>query len=269
MFLARILFAASAVSAMLSAAHGSSSDVFEADGATLRLVTSGFADGNGQLRGAIEIRLDPGWKTYWVEPGASGVPPRIDVGDSINASSAKIHFPAPEWHVDAYGAWAGYGEPVVLPVTFDIDDPALFSVIEAELFLGICESICIPVQARLTVEPGSDPDDAGDAALVEAAFDALPGEAHDGFGITEARLAGEVLVVKASVPAAGADANALFLAPERGYVFGVPKTLGRDREGETFEVPVLSVPAGEPAGVAVSYTLTSGGAAVAGVFTLP
>ena len=269
MLFARFLIAPIVALATATTAGASSSEPFVTDGATLRLVTSGLADEAGHLRGALEIRLDPGWKTYWVEPGASGVPPQVDVSTSINVSAAVIHYPAPEWHEDSYGAWAGYGASIVLPITFTIDEPERFSVVEADLFLGICETICIPVQARLAVEPGSAPEDAADAAFVDAAFAALPGEADATFGVSEATLSGDILLVDATIPKVETGKTALFLAPERGYVFGVPKAIGTDLEGATFEVPVLFRPAGNASDVAVSYTLTAGGASVAGTFTLP
>ena len=65
-------------------AGASSSDVFRTDGGSLRLVTTGLAGPDGIVRGALEIALEPGWKTYWREPGSSGVPPQIDVSRSLN-----------------------------------------------------------------------------------------------------------------------------------------------------------------------------------------
>ena len=269
MRLPRLLIATTAASVSITGALASSSDPFVADGATLRLVTTGLADADGQLRGAVEIRLAPGWKTYWKEPGASGVPPQIDIGGSINVTAAAIQFPAPEWHADAYGAWAGYGAPVVLPIVFTVGAPERFSVIEADLFLGICKTICVPVQARLAVEPGRAPDDPADAAFVAAAFEALPGAPDAGFAVTQARLSGDVLLVTATTPATASDKAALFLAPEGGFVLGAPKLRSGDGTAATFEVPVLAAPAGGAADVAVSYTLTAGDAAVTGTFTLP
>ena len=38
-------------------------------------------------RAGIEIRLAPGWKTYWRYPGDSGVPPRFDFSGSRNVKS--------------------------------------------------------------------------------------------------------------------------------------------------------------------------------------
>ena len=30
-------------------------------------------------------------------------------------------------------------------------------MIDADVFLGVCETICMPVQAKLTLDPASDP----------------------------------------------------------------------------------------------------------------
>ncbi|WP_187970008.1 protein-disulfide reductase DsbD domain-containing protein [Aquibium microcysteis] len=267
----RRFFRAAAAASLVStaaSAHASSSDPLVTEGATLRLVTAGLADGTGKLRGALEIRLDAGWKTYWKEPGASGVPPQIDVTDSINVSAAQFHFPAPEWHEDAYGAWAGYDETVVLPVTFTVDDPERFSAVEADLFLGICETICIPVQARLSVEPGMAPDDPADAVLVESAFASLPRTPDAALGVTAATREGDMLLVTVATPKGQADPATLFLAPGGGYVLGVPKPHEAPDGATIFEVPVLAAPSGAAEGTEMTYTLTHGDAAVSGTFIL-
>src|SRR4051812_16992734 len=46
--------------------------------AAARLIAGTTARDSAALRGGIEIRLAPGWKTYWRYPGDSGVPPRFD-----------------------------------------------------------------------------------------------------------------------------------------------------------------------------------------------
>ncbi|TIU02798.1 MAG: hypothetical protein E5W40_25455, partial [Mesorhizobium sp.] len=97
----------------------------------------------------------------------------IDVSASTNIANAIFSFPPPQRHDDGYGKWAGYDHPVSLPVTFTLSAPNEPAVIDADIFLGICETICIPVQTRLTVDPGSDPDNVEDAALVKAALATL------------------------------------------------------------------------------------------------
>jgi len=46
------------------------------DRAAVRLI-GGSAGVEGFIRAGIEIRLKPGWHTYWRYPGDAGVPPRF------------------------------------------------------------------------------------------------------------------------------------------------------------------------------------------------
>jgi len=47
------------------------------------------------LRAGIEIKLDPGWHTYWRDPGDSGAPPSFDFSGSENVKSVDVLWPAP------------------------------------------------------------------------------------------------------------------------------------------------------------------------------
>src|SRR5260221_13374208 len=44
-------------------------------------------------RSGVEIKLNPGWKTYWRYPGDSGVPPTFDFSKSENVKAATVLFP--------------------------------------------------------------------------------------------------------------------------------------------------------------------------------
>ncbi len=147
----------------------------------MRLVTTGRPDAQGRLQGALDIELKPGWKTYWRDPGDNGVPPQLGIDGSTNVTGAEMSFPAPRRHDDGYGQWAGYDHSVSLPILFTLAAPQSQTKIDARIFIGICETICIPVQAKLEVDPGTDPDNGADAQAVEAALAALPPEAHPGF----------------------------------------------------------------------------------------
>lgn len=254
-------------------ARAASSETFRTDGATIRLLTTGLADDEGMLRGALEVDLEPGWKTYWRDPGASGVPPQITLDGSLNVESARLGYPAPQWHEDSYGAWAGYDVPVRFPVVFTVGAPDRYALIEADIFLGVCRDVCIPVQARLSVEPGSAPDAPADKAAVEAAFAALPAPAGDGFGVTAARLDDAVLIVEATTPLDSGEA-ALFVAGAQGYLFGAPRIdraeTGAPAPGRTvFRVPVLQGPQTGAAPLTAAYTLVTRIGAVAGEINLP
>src|SRR5215470_3932839 len=60
----------------------------------VRLV-SGTVDDQGQATrlAGIQLRLDPGWKTYWRNPGDSGVPPGFDWSGSKNLKQAEVLYP--------------------------------------------------------------------------------------------------------------------------------------------------------------------------------
>ncbi|MEO9612286.1 MAG: protein-disulfide reductase DsbD domain-containing protein [Nitratireductor sp.] len=254
-------------------AQAASSESFHTDGATIRLITTGLADRDGVLRGALEVDLDPGWKTYWRDPGASGVPPQITLDGSLNVEDARLGYPAPQWHEDSYGAWAGYDAPVRFPVIFTIGAPERYALIEANVFVGVCQNVCIPVQARLTVEPGSAPDAPADKAAVEAAFAALPAPAGDDFGVTAVRLEADQLIVEAAMPAESGEA-ALFVAGAQGYLFGTPRTdrteAGNGPADRTiFHVPILQRPGTDTPPPTVAYTLVTDAGAVAGEISLP
>ncbi len=253
---------------LATGALASSSDIVETEGGTVRLVTSGLAGPDGRLRGALEIGLNPGWKTYWRDPGSAGVPPEVDIAQSINIASAEIHFPAPQWHDDGYGAWAGYDKSLALPVTFTVSDPDRYSVIEADVFLGICQTICVPVRARLSVEPGNDPNNRGDEVVVAAAHAAIPPQATPEFGVLSVDLKGDHLMITTAAPD-GAEDPSLFLAGVKGYGFGQPQLASRSEGKARFTVPMAAVTREPSTPATIHYTMSSSGRSVAGTFDIP
>ncbi|MDW6020922.1 protein-disulfide reductase DsbD family protein [Mesorhizobium sp. BAC0120] len=248
-------------------ALASSSDWYDAEGGSVRLVTTGTPDGRGVLRGALQIDLKPGWKTYWTDPGDAGVPPSIDLSESRNIASADMSFPAPHRFDDGFAKWAGYNEPVTFPVTFTVSDPKQPATIEAKVFLGICETICVPLQATLKVDAASDPGNADDAAVVQAAVDALPGPVQPDFGVTPLPGGQDEVLVEAAF-AGEPDKVDFFLAGADGYQFGPPK---RREEGEKllFSVPILERPDKAPDKGALHYTLVAAAGAVSGTLPYP
>ncbi|ESY73342.1 hypothetical protein NKJ90_28105 [Mesorhizobium sp. M0051] len=248
-------------------AVASSSAWYNSEGGKVRLVTSGQPDDAGRIQGVLDIALKPGWKTYWRDPGDAGVPPQLDISASTNITDAALSFPAPQRHDDGYGKWAGYNRPVSLPVTFTLATPNQPAVIDADIFLGICETICIPVQTRLIVDPASDPDNAEDAALVKASFSGLPAPARSDFGIKVLPGDHETLIVEASLPG-DPDAADFFVAGERDYMFGAPARSEKDGK-LIFTVPILDRPSATPTDGGLHYTLTSSVGAVEGLLPFP
>lgn len=256
------VFAAAMLAAVApgGGAQASSSDWFEMEGARIRLVTAGRPDADGQLKGFLDIQLKPGWKTYWRDPGDAGVPPSIDVSADPGVAKAEFAFPAPQRHDDGDFQWAGYDYPLALPVTFTVKQGAAPTRIDADVFLGICEAICVPVQTRLELTPGVD--SAADKAAVAAAFAAIPMPATAEFGVKLTEATADRILLEASHPG-DPQRTELFLASEDGYVFRTP--VREMRDGKTFFAVEVTRPDKAPAGEGIPYTLVTAGGAVNGV----
>src|SRR5262245_8662823 len=85
--------------------HGVAADASawdESSKSGIRLI-SGKASADGTLRAGIELKLSPGWKTYWRYPGDSGVPPQFDFSRSSNVKSVTVSWPAPHRFSDGAG----------------------------------------------------------------------------------------------------------------------------------------------------------------------
>ncbi len=138
----------------------------------VRLV-GGFEDKVTQQRWiAVEMRLAPGWKTYWRMPGDAGIPPAFDWAGSENVLAAVVQYPTPIAMPDQGGIAVGYKGAVTLPIAFTSPAPAAASRVALEVAFGVCKDICIPVEAKLqlTVPPSS----AGGEAVIAAARRLVP-----------------------------------------------------------------------------------------------
>jgi DsbC/DsbD-like thiol-disulfide interchange protein len=103
-------------------------------------------------RAGIEIRLDPGWKTYWRYPGDSGVPPTLDFTGSENVKSVTALWPAPARFADGAGGNSiGYTGSIVLPLQIIPDDTSKPSSLHVKLGYAVCGKLCVPAQADLAL----------------------------------------------------------------------------------------------------------------------
>ena len=134
-----------------------------------RLISGGM-QGNHWLAG-IEITLDPGFKTYWRNPGDSGLPPRFDWSGSENVAGAEVRFPAPYRHEDAAGVAYVYGKKVLLPVLVKAKDPGKPVKLVLSVEYGVCKDICIPARADLSL---GLTDDGPGRSTIEAALAKVP-----------------------------------------------------------------------------------------------
>jgi len=109
------------------------------------------------MRAGVEIRLSPGWKTYWRYPGDSGVPPRFDFTGSQNVKSVEVAWPAPHAFTDDSGTSIGYKNGVIFPLRIVPDDPKRPVQIRLKLEYGVCEKYCALVNGAAELALAGEP----------------------------------------------------------------------------------------------------------------
>jgi DsbC/DsbD-like thiol-disulfide interchange protein len=100
------------------------------------------------LRAGIEIRLKPGWHTYWRYPGDAGVPPRFDFSGSQNVKAIEVLWPAPQRLPEAGLNTIGYERDVILPLRVIPQEAARPVTLRIKLDYAICEKLCVPAQSK-------------------------------------------------------------------------------------------------------------------------
>jgi DsbC/DsbD-like thiol-disulfide interchange protein len=248
------LFAASLAGGLLLAAASQAESPGESawvkeNHSTARLV-SGTVSGGGedQLLAGVQIRLDPGWKTYWRTPGDSGVPPSFDWSGSKNLKEARVLYPAPHRFADASGTAIGYEDEVVFPVKITPERPGEPVEIKLNVDYGLCKTLCIPSQASFSVELLPHGAGKGDDPLLSRFVDLVPKPAQAGMlpslGHIEARLEGPKpeVIIDANF-ADGAGGTDLFVEAPGGAFVPVPKPLGPAEGGKRRFVLSFASPA--------------------------
>ncbi|WP_206455422.1 protein-disulfide reductase DsbD domain-containing protein [Aurantimonas marina] len=225
------------------------------DQVTIRL-TRETAMPDGTVRGALVVDLAPGWKTYWIDPGASGIPPTIDFSRTRGLGGATLRFPAPHRLGEDFSRANGYKQPISIAFELAPKPQAAIGPVEAQILLGVCAEICIPVQANLT--GGSDA--AVDAPVVAAAFSALPDRSGD-IGRIRSAVAdgtGDWLTITAEY-AGAAEAPDLFVRGPEGWYFGEPAAPTSQADDLVFRVEVVDRPPGaEGAPETIDVVFTDG-----------
>jgi DsbC/DsbD-like thiol-disulfide interchange protein len=133
----------------------------------IRLIAGSNRSTDATFRAGIEIKLQPGWKTYWRYPGDSGVPPQFDFSGSENLKNAKVLYPAPHLFTDETGQSLGYKDKVILPLLISAQQRGKPVRLRLKADYAVCEKLCVPAEGRaeLTLAGG---DSAQNSALVAA-----------------------------------------------------------------------------------------------------
>jgi DsbC/DsbD-like thiol-disulfide interchange protein len=238
---------------------------FEDSLSSMRLI-AGSRDGNEpHLRAGIELKLHPGWKTYWRYPGDSGVPPRFDFSGSDNLLRAKVSYPAPHLFTDETGNSIGYKQSVIFPVQVTPRDASKPVRLKLKLDYAVCEKLCMPVEghADLVLTPG---DSTNEQALAdaEAKVPKLVSAAEAGLSARRVTQTAKPLV-DVDLPATGKPITLFVEGPSADWALPVPTPAQGAPAGRLhfgFELDGLPPGVDPKAAFDLTYTIVEGDRAV-------
>src|SRR4029079_10904988 len=276
-FIAGAILGIAAGEAALAAVTSSSPWVVS-NSSKVRLVSGTVdLDDTPALVAGVQLRMDPGWKTYWKNPGDSGVPPGFDWSGSKNLKQAELLYPAPHSFADASGTAIGYEDEVVFPLKLTPEREGEPIELKLAFSYGLCKNLCVPNDVSLALALSPEISN-GDAALIDSFIARVPKPGKEGLlpqvsGV-EATLAADppellgddpfppgradaALAVGADLPP-GATSTALFI--DGGDVFiPVTKPLGPLEGGKQRFAIIFASPAEASAvkGKSLALTLVS------------
>jgi DsbC/DsbD-like thiol-disulfide interchange protein len=232
----------------------------------IRIIAGSNKQDAGVLRAGIEIKLQPGWKTYWRYPGDSGVPPRFDFAGSDNLKVAKVLYPAPQLFQDDDGSSLGYKDHVTFPVQVTPKQAGVPVTLRLKLDYAVCEKLCVPAQASAVLALGAgvsaqDTTLSGAEALVPKKMTA----AQAGLTAQRVNAAAKPLVMVDFKAPSGAPANLFVEGPSPEWALPIPKPAPGAPEGHRqfgFELDGLP-PGVDPKGqFELTFTVVEGGRAI-------
>jgi thiol:disulfide interchange protein DsbD len=117
--------------------------------------------------------LEKGWHIYWVNPGDSGEPPKIQWQLPSGFHAGDIRWPVPARLGTGTVIDYGYDGRVLLPVPIDVPanySPASRATLAADVRYLICREVCIPAKAHVTLDVPAAGAAAAEASVRQEAF---------------------------------------------------------------------------------------------------
>lgn len=237
--------------------------------ASVRLIAGGPPQArDAPLRAGVEVKLAPGWKTYWRYPGDSGVPPRFDFAGSDNVRSVTIGWPAPHRFTDESGSSIGYKAEVIFPLRIVPQDPAKPVRLHLNLDYAVCEKLCVPAEGRVELVLDGAASRFADALAAAEATVPKPARIGDAAPLAVRAVHREAdgphphIVVDVVAPAGPVDLFAEGPTPE--WALPLPEPTQAAKDGSRRFVFALDglPPGASPHGAALTLTLVAGAKAI-------
>ena len=139
----------------------------------------------------VDMKMEPGWHTYWKNPGAAGYPTKIEWQLPPGVTASEIQWPLPEKLPPLEVTTYGYDNEVVLlvPLKLAADLKPGPLDLKAKVSWLECKEACIPgsgdVEATLNI--GNQTKASADAALIESWQKKIPTTKTNDFTVLTVR----------------------------------------------------------------------------------
>lgn len=225
------------------AAQAAMSDWVDNQGGRMRLVALA-PDADGHIRAALQIEPQPGWITYWREPGQSGIPPQVTLAPESGVTLEKTGYPTPKQITVGNIQEIGYDAPVTLPLDFRVAGKVP-AKLELTAFIGLCKDICIPFQAEYSLPlPAGEQPTAHELALLDAAKASLPQPPSSDFALQSHSLTtdAKTLALRLTLPETTGDAPTIYVTGPTGYAFFEQANTKREGNAYSADIAIGKLP---------------------------
>ena len=130
----------------------------------------------------VDLKMEPGWHTYWKNPGEAGMATKIEWQLPSGVTAGEIQWPLPEKFPPVEVTTYGYSNEVVLlvPLMLASNLPAGPLDLKAKVSWLECKEVCIPasqdVEAKLNI--GSETKTSAIATTIELWKEKVPNPIH-------------------------------------------------------------------------------------------
>jgi thiol:disulfide interchange protein DsbD len=229
---------------------------------TARLIAeSATVAPGGDLTLALDYTPAPGWHTYWINPGDTGLPPKFrwNLPDGLTVADAQ--FPAPET-LPAFGlmSYGFTGRTVLLIPAHNGSSLKTGDTlpIRAHVDFLVCADVCIPesLDVSLDLKVGA-PKPGAEASVIDKARKTLPVKAA---AATIDTRNGEI---ELGFPMADVNAQGAYFFPAQGNVTSAPAPQALDMGANGFTLRTKAAAAALPDGDLSGVLKLSDGSAYA------
>ena len=100
----------------------------------------------------LHFKLTKGWHIYWINPGAAGEPPELDLSLPRGAKASAIAWPVPIRLKEDQVMTYAYLDEVLLPVVVTNSEQLPSFRVTAEAHWLVCANICVPEQGTFQLD---------------------------------------------------------------------------------------------------------------------